>query len=324
MPPRIAITGASGFIGTNMARFYIDKGIDIINLDIAPPVDSSQQKWWRKTDVLNFTELENAISDFAPTHLIHLAARTDLNETKNISQYAVNIEGVKNVIEVLNVYGKITRVIFTSSMLVCERGYLHRDANAYKPSTLYGKSKMLGEKLVKGSNENSFEWVIVRPASIWGPWFGEPYRNFFDIVIEGKYVHPGKRSCSKTFGYVKNVVYQMNELLFSGRGEVNQGTFYLGDYTPVNISEWADEIAEVLGQKSFKHVPFIAFKVAARAGDILKRMGFKTFPMTSFRLKNMTEDNIVDVSGIREIAPSLPYSMEAGIKETLEWLGKLK
>jgi len=320
MPPRVAITGASGFIGTNMARFYIDRGIDIINLDVAPPVDSSQRKWWRKTDILNLSKLENAINNFAPTHLIHLAARTDLNETKDISHYAVNTEGVENIIEAISAYGKIKRVIFASSMLVCERGYSPKDANDYTPRTLYGKSKMLGEKFVKKNNRNSFEWIIVRPASIWGPWFGEPYRNFFDIVIKGKYSRPGARAASKTFGYVKNVVYQMNELLFFDRGKVDKRTFYLGDYDPVNISEWADKIAEVLGRRPFKRVPFIVFKCAALAGDILKRVGYKTFPMTSFRLKNMTEDNVVDLSGIRGIFPDLPYSMEAGIRETLEWV----
>lgn len=324
MPPRIAITGASGFIGTNIARFYLDKGIRVINLDIAPPVDTSQHKCWRKTDILNLSELENAINDFAPTHLIHLAARTDLNETKDISHYAVNTEGVENIIEAINACGKIKRVIFASSMLVCSRGYSPKDADDYTPRTLYGKSKMLGEKVVKKSRSNSFEWVIVRPASIWGPWFSEPYRNFFDVVIRGKYLHLGARAAEKTFGYVENVVYQMNELLFSRIGAVDQGTFYLGDYAPVNISEWADKIAEVLGRKPFKRVPFIVFKAAALAGDVLKYIGFKTFPMTSFRLKNMTEDNIVDLSSMREIAPSLPYSMESGIKETLEWMGSLK
>jgi len=42
--------------------------------------------------------------------------------------------------------------------------------------------------------------------------------------------------------------------------------------------------------------------------------------MSSFRLNNMTEDNIIDLSDIRKIIPSLPYSVEDGTKETLEWM----
>ena len=39
--------------------------------------------------------------------------------------------------------------------------------------------------------------------------------------------------------------------------------------------------------------------------------------MTSFRLKNMTTDNIIDLS---ELAPNPPYSRIEGVRKTLDWL----
>ena len=44
------------------------------------------------------------------------------------------------------------------------------------------------------------------------------------------------------------------------------------------------------------------------------------FPMTSFRLKNMTTDNIVDLSNTYKVAPNPPYSRIEGVKDTLSWM----
>ena len=63
---------------------------------------------------------------------------------------------------------ELKKIIIASSMLVCELGYSPKNFNDYKPNTLYGESKVLTEKIVK-KFKNS--WTIVRPTSIWGPWF---------------------------------------------------------------------------------------------------------------------------------------------------------
>jgi len=320
MTTRIAITGGSGFIGTNAVGYYVDKSIDVINIDRAEPKNKNHLKQWRKVDILDADAVKKVLADFAPTHLIHLAARTDLAETRDIDKYAINSAGVKNVIDAISSYGGLKRVIFASSMLVCKRGYVPKSNNDYMPTTLYGKSKVAAEEIIKGAGDILSEWVIVRPTSIWGPWFEMPYSAFFDMVSKGRYLHIGKRPYMKTFGYVKNTVYQMDRLLFSDNTDINHKLFYLGDYEPVNIGEWADMIALKLGRRSFRHVPFFAIKAAALIGDILGGLSFRRFPMNSFRLRNMTEYNIIDLSNINSIIDSLPYSLEDGTKETLEWM----
>ena len=44
--------------------------------------------------------------------------------------------------------------------------------------------------------------------------------------------------------------------------------------------------------------------------------------MTSFRLKNMTTDNIINLNNTMEIAPYPPVDRLTGIKRTLEWMSK--
>ena len=136
----------------------------------------------------------------------------------------------------------LTKVIVTSSMLVCRAGYQPRGQFDYAPSTFYGESKVVTEKTVWG-NAPHCDWAIIRPTSIWGPWFKVPYRNFFEMVMSHRYFHIGHKSCSKTYGYVGNSVYQIKEILLNDTSDKNNKIFYIGDAPATNIEEWANEIA---------------------------------------------------------------------------------
>lgn len=316
MKNRIIITGASGFIGTNLLQFYLGKGFDLVNIDNTPPKIKELSNSWKGIDILDYNSLKSAILSFKPNFVIHLAARTDLNG-KNIDDYDTNTIGTQNLINILNQTPSVKKVIFASSMLVCKPGYIPNNQLDYAPSTMYGESKVLMEKSIQASSHN-YAWAIVRPTSIWGPWFSEPYRNFFDLVIKKKYFHIGKKSCTKTYGYVENLIYQLDAIINSPAAKIQGNYYYLGDYEPTNIKIWANEIAEELGT-SIITIPFTLIKLAAIGGDILKSLNVQ-FPMTSFRLKNMTTNNVVDLSNIKEIAPFLPCSRIDGIKKTLNWL----
>jgi nucleoside-diphosphate-sugar epimerase len=313
---KIIITGASGFIGSNILRFYIEKNFKVLNLDYKEPKNKNHIKYWKNVDITNQEDLQKVILDFNPEYVIHLAARTDLNG-KNLNDYNTNTVGTQNLIEILNQTPSVKRVIFTSSMLVCNPGYIPKHPTDYAPSTIYGESKVLMEKIIWEYKHN-YEWVIGRPTSIWGPGFGEPYRNFFDMVINNKYFHIGDKSCTKTYGYVENLIYQIDSMINAPVAKIQGNVFYLGDYEPINIHSWANEIASEI-EITIKTVPYQLIKLAAFGGDILKLLGIK-FPMTSFRLKNMTTNNVVNLSNTKEIAPNLPYSRIEGVRATLNWL----
>ena len=97
----------------------------------------------------------------------------------------------------------LKKIIITSSMLVCKGGYQPLNQVDYKPNTIYGESKVITEKIVWDNLPNC-DWAIIRPTSIWGPWFSVPYRNFFEMIISKKYFHIGDEACTKTYGYVGN------------------------------------------------------------------------------------------------------------------------
>ena len=314
---KVLITGGSGFIGTNLLLFFKEK-YEILNIDIRESNLTELQKYTSIVDITNYENFRNVVIGFSPDYIIHLAARTDLNG-KFIYDYSANTVGVSNLMKIIHELPKLKKLIVTSSMLVCHTGYYPKNQFDYAPNTLYGESKVETEKIV-WDNKPQCDWVIIRPTSIWGPWFGVPYRNFFDMVISRKYFHIGRKSCTKTYGYVGNAVYQIEQILFHETLNEDQKVFYIGDNPPTNIETWANEIAAELNS-NIKRVPFWMLKTAAYFGDLLKLFNI-TFPMTSFRLKNMTTDNIIDLSETYNIAPNPPYSRIDGIKATLQWLKK--
>lgn len=316
---KIAITGASGFIGTNLLE-DLRKTYDVINIDFNKPKCESHNPYWKNIDITEYLPLKETIEEFCPDYIVHLAARTDL-DGKTIEDYSANTIGVENVLKAAATLPNLKKIVITSSMLVCRAGYQPKDQYDYAPSTVYGESKVMTEKIV-WKNTPACDWAIVRPTSIWGPYFGVPYRNFFDTVKSRMYFHIGRCSCSKTYGYVENAVYQIKQVLFNNTTDVNNKVFYLGDTPPIFIEEWANQIAGELGFK-VKRVPYWLIKCAAWAGDFLGIFGLH-FPMTSFRLKNMTTDNIIDLSNTNRIAPNPPIDRITGIKKTLQWLGWIK
>lgn len=56
-------------------------------------------------------------------------------------------------------------------------------------------------------------------------------------------------------------------------------------------------------------------------GGLFKKIGI-AFPMTSFRLHNMTTNNVHNLEPIKSIAPHLPVSRVEGTKVTLDWIHK--
>lgn len=314
---RIVVIGGSGFIGTNLFHHLLkEKEYTLLNIDIHQPKIGGHKHLWKQVDICDANLLKKTIQEFRPDYVIHLAARTDLrgNELKD---YDANIVGVSNLLDALEEIPNLKRAVFASSMYVCEPGYMPKDFDDYAPHTLYGESKVETEKIIKERNPH-YTWSIIRPTSIWGPWFGEPYDKFFRIVLNRMYFHMGKRACKKTYGYIDNAIYQIMSILQAPEEKVMRRVFYLGDYEPYDITEWADEIAECAGIK-IPNIPYFLFVMTGWFGDFLKLFGI-SFPMTSFRLKNMTTNNVHDLEPIKELAPNLPTSRQEGNVKTINWI----
>lgn len=314
---RVLITGGSGFIGTNLVQYYLDRADDVMNIDFRPPRQSTHLSVWRDADLRDGHALEQAVRDHAPEIVFHLGARTDL-EGRTPADYMANTDGVSNLIRALEGSTELGFVAFASSMLVCRIGYHPRNENDYCPSTAYGQSKVAGERIIRQS-ARGFRWTIVRPTSIWGPWFDTPYRDFFAAVRRGVYLHPRHRSIRRSYGFVLNSVVQLAALAES-QGQLVGQTVYLADYEPIELKHWADTIQRAFGARIVPEVPLPLLRVAARTGDFLQQLGWRSPPVTSFRLNNLLTDMIHDTTPLQGVLPLLPYTMQEGVEITTKWM----
>jgi len=314
---KVLITGGSGFIGTNMVDYYVSKGVDICNIDIVPPLDNAQREFWVECDINQESALKHTLKDFNPTHVVHLAAGTGM-DVSDISHFKTNFDGVKSLINICNSLSSLEKVIFTSSLLVCERTYIPKNDEDFKPDSLYGESKVLSEKIVRESNLKA-EWSIVRPTAVWGPWFRSSYTSFFKLIKKGLYVNPGKKRLEKPATYVGNTVYMIDKILQSN--ESHQQVYYLADYPEYSIQEWANTIAQTLGKKEPLTFSRFFIRSIAKIGDLIKII-FRNAdpPLTTFRLNNIISGVRYDLDNTISVVGTLPHSLNDGVQITLDWM----
>ncbi|MBI9052116.1 MAG: NAD-dependent epimerase/dehydratase family protein [Anaerolineaceae bacterium] len=317
---RILVTGGSGFIGTNLVAHLHALGCTVKNLDIATPRNKEHLSLWENIDICNENQFKEAVLAFDPHIILHFAARTDLQETRNLSEYSENYLPVKYLIHSVKQCKKIEHIIFASSQLVALIEDQTPNDEYYSASTLYGTSKVVAEQIIRSTNCFGIPWTIVRPTSIWGPWFGTPYKEFFETIRKGFYFNIGSKNTKKQWGFVGNATYQIEKILTAPMETIHGKTFYLADFSPVNLKDFANAISK---EWNNKHLPILPYWIAytfAVAGDMLKTMGWSNPPLTRFRLHNIVSNEIQNLSSLEKVVGLLPYTPMQGIKETINWM----
>jgi nucleoside-diphosphate-sugar epimerase len=318
---KILVTGGSGFIGTNLMEYYLSKGVEAINLSTDPPKNPEHKSYWRKVNILDAEGLRTEIASFSPSHIISLAAQTGtIDKGRTLEYYAANFHGLRNLVEIAKDTPSLKRLISTSSMLVCKNDYQPQNETDYCPDTLYGQSKVLGEKVVREAGDLPYSWVIVRPTGIWGPWFEAPYTTLFRLIQRGLYVQPANNRPVQSLGFVGNTVYQFDTLMQAPQQKVHGKTFYLADYPATNMWEWTALVQKAFKARRIREVPIWALKAVAKAGDAMQFVGWSNPPLFTSRLHNLMRSYVFDLDPL--ITEDLPYTLEQAVEITVDWISK--
>ena len=294
-------------------------GAEVANFDLVPPRNQTHLPHWRRVDILDFDSLYSATADFNPEIVLHFGARTDLHG-RSPEDYAANTTGVLNLIECLKSVTKPRLVLFSSSMLVCRLGYVPKRELDFCPTTPYGLSKCRGEKLIREQANSAFPWIILRPTSLWGPWFSTPYHDFFFAIQRGLYLHPRGKEVRRSYGFVLNSVHQIAQLVNSTPANLLGRSIYLADYEPTELGAWAREIQRHLDAPRIREVSPKLLLWAAILGDSMKKIGWRSVPLTTFRLRNLLTEAIYDTADLEVACGPVPYTMSEGVAMTCDWM----
>jgi len=316
---RLIITGGSGFIGLNAVDRFHHKAEAILNLDRNCPEPRNHQDLWQKADLLDPLTLKQKVHAFRPTHVLHLAARSDCDEATTVDQgYRDNTLGTDNLLQAIKTCSSIQRAVITSSQYVCGPGYQPKSDEDYAPATVYGASKVITEKLTRAARL-PFCWTLIRPTNVWGPWHSRYEREFWRVAHRGWYVHPGGAPVRRAYAFVGNVLDQVERIFSLPESTICAKTYYVGDETD-DIWNWAAGFCRALHGRPPWRVPRALLRALGRVGDGISRVTGRRFYIDSGRVESMTTDYPIDMDATFGTLGRGSFPLEQGIFQTAAWL----
>lgn len=293
----IAITGYSGFVGTNLIAYL--NGLNQYRID-------------------NIDLRLNSVFDISAEceTFIHLAGKAhDLKKSNNPQEYyKVNTELTKNVFDTFIKSNAKTFVMLSSVKAVADEvtGNLAEDTIP-NPKTHYGKSKLLAEQYIQNQLlPEGKSYYILRPCMIHGPGNKGNLNLLYKIISKGIPYPLAAFENRRSFLSIENLCFVISELL--ERDDVPSGVYNVADDEPLSTNELIRLIGKVSNKAPLLwNVSPKLIRGLARLGDMLK------LPLTTERLDKLTENYVVDNSKIRAaLGKDLPIRSRDGIITTIQ------
>lgn len=317
---KVLVTGHLGLIGQHLTLRLLKCGHRVVGIDRQQARVEHQHPRVQhfQVDILDRSQLVKCFVDSQPDIVVHLAARTDLQESKNLEGYAANIQGVENVIAGVRAAGSVQRTIYTSTQLVCRVGYQPQHDEDYCPHTLYGESKVQTERIVRQQGSGGVPWCLVRPTTVWGPLMSPHYQRLLNLIQRRRYFHVGRRPLRKSYAYAGNIAFQYERLCTAAVESIHQQVFYLADYEPLILQDWTNSLAKALNSPQIPVMPTLLARGLGLAGDAIGVVK-SGFAFNTFRLNNILAEYVFDMSKTRAVCGELPWTMQQGVAETAAW-----
>ena len=221
----IFITGVAGFLGSNLADYYINKGYEVSGNDnlVGGDEDNINKK-------VNFykgecEDLEFMTKCIKGSDIVCHTAAYAHEGLSNISPTLICNSNVTGSVSVFtaSIINKVKRIVYCSSM--ARYGNIKMPFNEDdipNPIDPYGVSKLAAEKILKIlCKTHDVEYNIAVPHNIIGPKqkYDDPFRNVASIMTNlmlqnRKPIIYGDGSQSRCFSDVNDCIYCLDKLLF--------------------------------------------------------------------------------------------------------------
>ncbi|WP_254561923.1 NAD-dependent epimerase/dehydratase family protein [Dyadobacter diqingensis] len=266
---KILITGATGLVGSTVARQFLAENHTVFALfrpgsDRSLVADIESKIQWIEGDVLDISSLEKAIEDVE--YVVHTAAVVSFVPRDRKMMYKVNMEGTANVVNVCLKY-EIKKLCHVSSIAALGRPDSRKiiggqdlvidEEQRWEESpenSEYAKSKHLAELEVWRGMAEGLNAVIVNPTLILGEgdWSKSSTQIFRYVYQEKPFYTEGIAN----YVDVQDVARAVVALLFSDIS----GERFLLNAGSISYQSLFNNIADAMGKKrpSFKVGPGLA------------------------------------------------------------------
>lgn len=302
------VTGGAGFIGSNLVDELIEKGNNVIVLDNFDDYYEKSQKMKNLNPKAKLYEGTITDADFLKKifeenkidGVFHLAAKAGVRDSilKPAEYFNTNVTGTVNVLKMCVDY-KVKKIVLASSSSVYgEVEYIPTDENhKMNPISPYAHTKLINEQLCEYYMRNhNLPAVWARFYTVYGK-RGRPdmvIAKFTKAILSGEQLEIyGDGEQLRDFTNVKDIV---QGLTLSMEKEFT-GPLNLGTGQKVSVNFLVKHIEELTGKKAN------VIHTEKKEGDVSKTMA--------------------DISKAKnELGYSPKYTIEAGLKEYVEWYKK--
>jgi len=261
------VTGGAGFIGSNIARELLNRGISVriiddfstghrINVeDIKNDVEVIDG------DIRNYRTVSDAMKNVEVVY--HQAALPSVPRSiaDPLATNEVNVTGTLNILQAAREQG-VRRLTFASSSSIYGNApETVKSENLHaRPLSPYAVSKLAGEKYFQVFHQiYGLETVAIRYFNVFGPWQDpqSPYSAVIPLFIrayaEGRApLINGDGSQSRDFTYIANVVH--GNLLAAEVVDAPGKVFNVACNGSVTVNHLAEEIARLTGRTDIEPV----------------------------------------------------------------------
>ena len=259
---KILITGAAGFIGSQVAESLKSLGHEVIGLDnFSPYYDialknlnvktlSSKGITILKVD-LRYDDLSEKLSkDF--DYIFHFAAHPGISKLSSFEDYlSNNIIATERLLEFVESFPKIPFFINIATSSVYGLEATFPETVAPKPASWYGVSKLAAEQLVLAKvRMQQLTGTSLRLFSVYGPRErpDKLYTRLIDCALNNKPfpLFEGSEKHLRSFTYVGDIVEGIVGII--GKEKVCNGEiFNLGTEVESSTAQGIQAVEEILG-----------------------------------------------------------------------------
>jgi len=262
----ILVTGAAGFIGSNVSEMLLEQGYNVIGLDNLNDYYDVRLKHWRlenlkkynnfqfyQVDIENLVALRIIFHLHRPDALINEAARAGVRYSmENPHVYlSTNAGGNLNLLELCREF-EVPKFVLasTSSLYAGQEMPFKEDLPVNNPISPYAASKKSAEAMAYTyHNLYGLDVTVLRYFTVYGPG-GRPdmsYFRFIKWIMEGKpLVIFGDGRQSRDFTYIDDVARGTVKAL----KPIGYEVINLGNNNPDKLLQMIQFIEEYTGKKA--------------------------------------------------------------------------